>query len=148
MQHQLRKQLADAFKVNLKIHSEFTSDCCPIYSQRYEEWSQAISKYREASPFKRCVRTSLNNLLKLKQQIFPDEDDDICLSEMQVKPVVKSLTYNFTMEVNENQAYMANPEKKPKEHPKREDDELTVFESPIERPVVVKPVSQPEPPKK
>jgi hypothetical protein len=66
MQHQLRKQLADGFKGNLKVHSEFTSECCPIYSQRYPEWSQSISKFRETSVFKRTVKSAMNSILKLK----------------------------------------------------------------------------------
>lgn len=78
MQHQLRKSLAEAYKTNLKSHSDFTSDCCPIYSNRYEEWSQAVSKYRETRTFKRVVQASISSLMKLKEQIFPEEEDDIC----------------------------------------------------------------------
>jgi len=153
MQHQLRRQLADSLKTNVKAHSEFTSECCPIYSQHYEEWSQAMSRYRETSVFKRAVRGSLSSILKLKQQIFPDEEDDICPNEVQVKPVIKSLNYNFAMEVNENQTYMGNPFKKVRSPPKREDDELTVFERPEQKPPTTKPVTTKptlaqEPPKK
>jgi hypothetical protein len=72
MQNQLRKALADSYKINLKAHSEYTSDCCPIYSQSYEEWSRSISKHKEISVFGRSIKSSLSNILKLKSQLFPE----------------------------------------------------------------------------
>jgi hypothetical protein len=114
MQNQLRKSLADSYKINLKAHSEYTSGCCPIYSQAYEEWSRSISKYKETSVFKRSIKNNLNIILKLKSQLFPEEQDEIGRVDIPSKPVIKGINYNFSLEVSENERYMdmGNPFRK------------------------------------
>lgn len=65
-----RKTAAEEFKSNLKAHAEYTATCCPIYSPDYALWSKQSSKFKE-TPQVRNLNASLENMLKLKKELFP-----------------------------------------------------------------------------